>query len=99
MIDFVDTPPFLRIVLHVAMVTMHFHIAQTGLFMGIFFSNSGGPREQCGTNSKLSLGCKVVQIRSRGRWNEAEICLFMIFLMIFTLYIRLSLIFLNMQMK
>ena len=34
MIDFVGTPPFLGIALRVAMVTMHFHIAQTGLFLG-----------------------------------------------------------------
>ena len=33
MIDFVDTPPFLRIALWVAMATMHFHIAQTNLFL------------------------------------------------------------------
>ena len=36
MIDFVDTPPFLRIVLRVAMATMatmHLHIAQTNLFL------------------------------------------------------------------
>ena len=34
MIDFVCTPPFLGIALRVAMVTMHFHMAQTGLFSG-----------------------------------------------------------------
>ena len=34
MIDFVSTHPFLRIALQVAMVTMHFHIAQTVLFLG-----------------------------------------------------------------
>ena len=82
MIDFVDTTPFLRIALPVAMATMHFHIALTGLFMsfmGIFFSHTGGSREQFGTNSKLSLGCKVGQIRSRGKWFEAEISLFMMF--------------------
>ena len=50
MIDFVDTPPFMRIALQVAVASMHFHIAQTGLFMGIF-SHSGDPREQFGTNS------------------------------------------------
>ena len=71
MIDFVDTPQYLRIALHVAMATMHFHIAQTGLFMGIFAFR--GPSEQFGTNSKLSFGFKVGQIRSRGRWFEAEI--------------------------
>ena len=38
MIDFVGMPPFLRIALRVAMVTMHFHIAQTNLFFrNIFF--------------------------------------------------------------
>ena len=42
MIDFVDTPPFLRIALQVVMATMHFHIAQSGLFMGQFsFYNQG----------------------------------------------------------
>ena len=100
MIDFVNTLPFLRKALHVAMANMHFHIAQTGLFMGIFYSHSGGPRKQFGTNSKLSLGCKVGQIRSRGRWFKAQISLFMMFFfMIFTLFIRLSLIFLIIQIK
>ena len=79
MIEFVDTPPFLGIALQVAMATMHFHIDQTGSRMGKFFSHSGGPREQFGTNSKLSLGCKVGQIRSRGRRYEAEISLIIMF--------------------
>ena len=80
MIDFVDTTPFLRKALQVAMATMLFHIlAHTSLFMGNSFSHSGGPREQFETNSKLSLGCKVGQIRSRRRWFEAEISLFMMF--------------------
>ena len=74
------------------MATMYFQIAQTGLFMGKFFSHSGGPRKQCSTNLKLSLGCKVGQIRPRGRWIEAEICLFMMILMIFTLHIHKDLI-------
>ena len=46
MIDFVGAPPFLRIALRVAMVTMHFHIlAQTGLFffLNIFFRIKGIP--------------------------------------------------------
>ena len=64
----------MRIALQVAMVTMNFHIAQNGLSM-VIFSHLGGPSEQFGTNSKLSLGCKVGQIRSRGRWFEAEISL------------------------
>ena len=37
MIDFVDSPPFLRIALRVAMATMHFHIAQTNLFLEELF--------------------------------------------------------------
>ena len=44
MIDFVDTSPFLRIALQVAMATMHFHIAQTGLFMGKVFSAFRGSK-------------------------------------------------------
>ena len=37
MIDFVDTSPFLRIALRVAMATMHSHIAQTDLFLELQF--------------------------------------------------------------
>ena len=54
MIDFVDTSPFLRKALWVAMATMRFYIVQTGLFMGNS-THYRGPREQFGTNSKLSL--------------------------------------------
>ena len=61
-IDSAGTSPSLRKGLWVAMVTMHFYTAQTGLFMA-FFSPSGCPREQFCTNSKLSVGCKVGQIR------------------------------------
>ena len=46
----------------VAMVTMHFHIAQMSLCLGTFFSHSGGPRNVFGTDEKLSWGCKVGQI-------------------------------------
>ena len=54
MIDFVDTPPFLRIALQVAMATMHSHIAQTGLFfLGIFFCIQGVP----GANFAPVLNC------------------------------------------
>ena len=43
-IDFVSTPPFLRIALRVSMATMHFHIAQTGLsFRKHFFRIMGTP--------------------------------------------------------
>ena len=61
MIDFVDIPSFLRIALQVAMATMHFHRAQTGLFMGNYFFAFKGPRKQFGANLKLSFGCKVGQ--------------------------------------
>ena len=39
--------------LWVAMATMDFQIAQTGLFLGNNFSHLGHPREQVGTNEKL----------------------------------------------
>ena len=50
MIDFVSTSPSLRKALLVVMISMHFHIARTSLFIGNFFSHSGGPREQFFTN-------------------------------------------------
>ena len=80
------------------MAIMHFHITHTGLFMG-FFLDSGGPSKQFGTNSKLSLGCKVGQIRSRGSRFVAEISLFIMLVYVFTLFIRILLIFLNMQIN
>ena len=55
--------------------------------------------EQFGTNSKVSLGCNVSQIRPRGGCFETEISLFMMFVYGFTLFISLSLIFLNIQIK
>ena len=67
MIDFINTPPFLRIVLQVAMATMQFHIAQAGLFMGIFFHIQGS-QETILHQFKIVLGCKVGQSRSQGRW-------------------------------
>ena len=36
-IDFVGTPPLMRIALRVAMATMHFQIAQTGFLGALFF--------------------------------------------------------------
>ena len=88
MIDFVGTSPSLRKAICVAMATMHFNIAQTCLLMRIFFTFR--TREQFGTNSKLSFGCKVGQIRSWGSWFEAEISLFMMFVYVFTLLTRVS---------
>ena len=37
MIGFVGIPPFLRLALQVAITTMHFHIAQIGLFLEPLF--------------------------------------------------------------
>ena len=61
MIDFVGTPPFLRMALRVAMVAMHFHTALTGLFLGTFFSHSGVP----GNNLVPMINCPGVQVRSK----------------------------------
>ena len=62
MIDFVDTPPFLRMALRVAMVAMHFHIAQTSLFLrNMFSSHSGVPRN----NLVQMIKCSGVQVRSK----------------------------------
>ena len=58
MSDFVGTTPFLKIALWVAMETMHFHIAGMRIFLETFFSHSGGPTEQFGTNEKLSWGAR-----------------------------------------
>ena len=62
MIDFVGTPPFLRMALRVAIVTMHFHIARTCLFFrNIFFSIQGVP----GNNLAPMKDCLGVQGRSK----------------------------------
>ena len=61
MIDFVGTPPFLRMALRVAMVTMHFHIARTGLFLGTFFSIQG----VTGKNLAPMKDCPGLQGRSK----------------------------------
>ena len=68
MIEFVCTPPAVRMHNMVGMVTMHFHIAHTSLCLGTFFSHSdgGGGMKQFGTNLKLSWECKVGQIRFCG---------------------------------
>ena len=61
MIDFVGTPPFLRMALRVAMVTMHFHIARTGLFLRNIFSIQEVP----GNNLTPMKDCPGVQNRSK----------------------------------
>ena len=62
-IDCVSTLPFLGFTLQVGMATIHFHIAQTGLFFRIFFSYLGGPKKQFGTNKNCSKGAQVGQTR------------------------------------
>ena len=59
MIDFVGTPPFLRIELRVAMVTAFSHSPNRLYFRNIF-SHSGYPREQFGTTEKLSRGMQGI---------------------------------------
>ena len=59
--EFVGTVPFLKIALGFDMKTMHFHIAQTGLFLGQF-----------GTHKNV-LGCKVGQITSQTNSVSVEI--------------------------
>ena len=63
MLEFVSTPTLHN---RVAMVTMHFHIAQMSSCLGTFFLIQGGPGIFFGTNEKLSWGCKVGQIRFCG---------------------------------
>ena len=55
MIDFVGNPQFLRIALRVVMAIMHFHIAQTGLFLGnVLFYAFKGFQGTFGTNENLA---------------------------------------------
>ena len=70
MIDFVGTPPFLRMALQVAMVTRHFHIGPKGIFLrNIVFSHSGvpgnnlAPMINCpGGAGKVKIGPGVIEI-------------------------------------
>ena len=59
MIDFVGKPPFLRIALRVAMVTMHFHTPNRFIFEEHLFSIQGVP----GKNLEPMKGCPGVQGR------------------------------------
>ena len=62
MIDFVGSPPFLRMALRVAMVIMHFHKDPTGLFLGTsFLCIQGVP----GNNLAPMKDCPGVQGRSK----------------------------------
>ena len=66
MIEFVCTPLHVRIVLRVTMVTMHLARPICVNFTKTWFSYSWSSKKQFGTNEKLSLGCKVGQIRFFG---------------------------------
>ena len=67
MIEFVCTPLPVELHNRVAMVTMHFHIAQMSLCFGtFFFSHSGGPSKIFWNQYKIVMGCKVGQIRFCG---------------------------------
>ena len=68
------------------------------LFMGIFFAFRGS-QETILHQFKSVLGVQVCQIISLGSWFEATISLFLMFVYIFTLFKRFSLLFMNMQMK
>ena len=48
------------------METMHFHIANTNLFLGQLCFAFGGPIEQFGTHEKLTWGCRVGLIECLG---------------------------------
>ena len=68
-IEFVDTPPFLRFALQVAMATIHFHKAQTYVsFKNIFFVFRGSqgaisPVRNCPKGERKA---KLDDIRSIG---------------------------------
>ena len=67
LIGFVGTPLFRRIVLWVAMETMHFYIARISIFARtIFLGHAWGPNEQFDTYKNLSWDSKVGPIRSQG---------------------------------
>ena len=57
-IGFGGTPTFLRIILQVAIATMHCHMAQPALFSRNIFSHLGGTRVHSGTHEKLSRGAR-----------------------------------------
>ena len=55
MIELVGTPPFLRIALRVVMAAMHFHIAQTDLFLGNIFLHLGVPGNNLASMKKKNV--------------------------------------------
>ena len=66
MIEFVYIPLPVRIALWFAIVTMQFRKPKCVYFSETLLSHPLGPTKQFDTNAKLSLGCKVCQIRLFG---------------------------------
>ena len=80
MIEFVCTAPTsIRIAIWVAMVILHFHMAQLSSFLEHFFLYSAGPREQFGINEKLSWGARWVKldtgVQRRIEYIEIAFCI------------------------
>ena len=71
--EFVGAVLFLRIALGFDMKTMHFHIAQTGLFLGQLVFAFRGSRLTIRHPWKIVLGCKVGQISSQTNSVSVEI--------------------------
>ena len=99
MIDFVGTSRFIKKRNGLPRQPCIFTKPKLVILWEIYFSHSGCLRAQFCASSKLSLECKVGQIRSWGIWFGVEISLFMMFVYVSTLFISLSLIFLSMQIR
>ena len=66
MSTFVGTSPFFRMALCVALVTMHFHIAQIGLFLrAIFFPHLGVSQNNLTHNKSFPDGARLVLLDPR----------------------------------
>ena len=82
------------------MATMHFHIAITGLFMRkLFFPIQGVQGNNLAPVQNCPWGARYVKLDPLVDGLRPKSVDLWCFFMIFTLFIRLSLIFLNMQMK
>ena len=87
MVVFVGAPPFMRIVLWVAMETMHLDIARISFFLETkILEHDWGSNEQFNTHGNLSWGSKVGQIRSYGTSNMILIACFQRFFVIFVFF-------------
>ena len=68
--EFVGTVPFLIIILGFDMKTMHFHIAQTGLFLGQFSTHENCLGMQGRSNKLPDKFCFCGNIIWRGLYNR-----------------------------